>query len=263
MTPQVSITCDEFLDLAAGFALDALEQSDVERVAEHAATCPDCGLKLQEFLETATALGVLVPQVDQPAALRGRLLEAVRATPQERTPERLRPRRLRRPGSTPAWLVAAASLVVSLASIAWMAHMQDQMTTLRADVSTARERAARYDHVAEVLASDKLAIRQLQPVAQNMPYRGLVYLDPLSGTGMLTCHDMPPIAQGHAYQVWFMRGNVPVSAGLLWPDHSGNGYALIQVPSDLQNFDSIGLSEEPGTGSAWPTGQRVIGGALR
>ena len=96
-----------------------------------------------------------------------------------------------------------------------------------------------------------------------MPYRGLVYLDPLSGTGMLTCHDMPPIAQGHAFQVWFIRGNTPVSAGLLWPDRAGNGYALIQVPSDLQNFDSIGLSEEPGTGSAWPTSQRVIGGALR
>jgi hypothetical protein len=60
-----------------------------------------------------------------------------------------------------------------------------------------------------------------------------------------------------------MRGNTPVSAGLVWPDRAGNGYALIQVPSDLQNFDSIGLSEEPGTGSVWPTGQRVIGGPLR
>jgi len=263
MTPQVGITCDEFLDLASGYALDALEPSDVERVEQHATTCADCAHKLQEFLETAAALAARVPQVDPPAALRGRLLEAVRGTPQERPPERLRQRPVRRVRLSPAWLVAAASLVISLASIAWMTRVQDQMTTLRADVTTARERAARYDNVAEVLGSEKLAIRQLQPVAQNMPYRGLVYLDPLSGTGMLTCHDMPPIEQGHAYQVWFMRGNTPVSAGLLWPDHSCNGYALIKVPADLQNFDSIGLSEEPGTGSAWPTSQRVIGGPLR
>ena len=59
MTPQVSITCEEFLDLAAGMALNALDQSDVERVEQHAATCPDCGLKLQEFRETAAALGAL------------------------------------------------------------------------------------------------------------------------------------------------------------------------------------------------------------
>ena len=262
MHPQVSITCEEFLDLAAGYALDALEPSDVERVEQHAATCVDCALRLQEFLESAAALGARVPQVDPPAALRGRLLEAVRGAPQERPPEplRLRPSRHR---FSPAWLVAAASLLISLVSIGWMARMNEQMTTLRADVTSARERAARYDNVAEVLGSDRLAIRQLQPVAQNMPYRGLVYLDPLSGTGMLTCHDMPPIEQGHAYQVWFMRGNTPVSAGLVWPDRAGNGYALIQVPADLQNFDSIGLSEEPGTGSAWPTSQRVIGGPLR
>jgi anti-sigma-K factor RskA len=263
MHPQVSITCDEFPDLASGYALDALDPSDVERVEQHAATCPDCALKLHEFLETAAALGARVPQVDPPAALRGLLLEAVRGTPQERPPVQLRQPPARRTRLSPAWLVAAASLLISLASIGWMARMQEQMTTLRADVTTAHERAARYDHVAEVLGSDRLAIRQLQPVAQNMPYRGLVYLDPLSGTGMLTCHDMPPIEQGHAFQVWFMRGNTPVSAGLVWPDHAGNGYALIQVPADLQNFDSIGLSEEPGTGSAWPTSQRVIGGPLR
>ena len=40
-----------------------------------------------------------------------------------------------------------------------------------------------------------------------------------------------------------------------------NTNSTLQV--SLQNFDSIGLSEEPGTGSAWPTGQRVIGGPLR
>jgi hypothetical protein len=42
---------------------------------------------------------------------------------------------------------------------------------------------------------------------------------------MLMCHNMPPLEQGHAYQVWFVRGNERVSGGLIWPDHYGNGYA--------------------------------------
>ena len=37
MTTQVSLTCDEFLDLAAGMAMDAIDQRDVERVEHHAA----------------------------------------------------------------------------------------------------------------------------------------------------------------------------------------------------------------------------------
>ena len=79
---------------------------------------------------------------------------------------------------------------------------------------------------------------------------------------MLTCHNMPALEQGHAYQVWFVRGSERISAGLLWPDRDGNGYTLIHVPVDLQSFDSIGLTDEPGTGSAWPTTPRVIGTPL-
>jgi len=96
-----------------------------------------------------------------------------------------------------------------------------------------------------------------------MPSRGMVYMDPLSGTGMLMCHNMRPLEQGHAYQVWFVRGNEKVSGGLIWPDHQGNGYTLIQVPTDLQSFDSVGVTDEPGTGSAWPTTPRVIGTPLK
>ena len=32
---------------------------------------------------------------------------------------------------------------------------------------------------------------------------------------MLMCHDLPPLEQGHAYQVWFVRGNDRISAGML------------------------------------------------
>jgi len=263
MAPQVDLTCDEFLDLAAAAALDANDPSERERVERHAHECPDCGRRLEEFREVAASLGTRVPQVDPPLELRSRIVEAARTTAQERPPVRLWQRTARRPRVSPAWLVAAASFLISLGAIAWVAVLQSQIGALQTEALVARERAARYDHVVEVLASAQLAIRPLQAVSQNMPSRGMVYMDPLSGTGMVMCHDMPPIQGGHAYQVWFMRGNTPVSAGLLWPDHAGNGYALIQVPTDLQNFDSIGLSDEPGTGSQWPTTGRVIGGLLR
>ena len=91
----------------------------------------------------------------------------------------------------------------------------------------------------------------------------MVFMDPSSGTGMLLCRNLPPVEQGHAYQVWFVRGNDRVSGGLIWPDHSGNGYAIIQVPSDLQSFESVGLTDEPGTGSKWPTTPRVVGAPLK
>src|SRR5215208_5865099 len=103
MAQPAALTCDEFLDLAAAVALDAADAEDSRRVEEHAAACPDCGRHLVEFREVAAALGAHVAQVDPPAALRRRVLEAVAGAPQEPRPilSRLASRRR----VSPAWLV--------------------------------------------------------------------------------------------------------------------------------------------------------------
>jgi Anti-sigma-K factor rskA len=264
MVDQAAMSCDEFLDRAAAVALDSVESDEARLVEEHAAGCPECAMRLQAFREVAAVLGSAVPQVEPPEGLRVNVLEAARRTQVSALPDPRRrwPRTQLRLRLSPAWLVAAASLVFSTVALIRVIAMQGQIVALQSDAVTARERGARYDHVAEVLASDKLAIRPLQPAVQAMPSRGMVYMDPLSGTGMVMCHDMPPIEQGHAYQVWFVRGNERVSAGLIWPDHEGNGYTLIQVPTDLQSFEWVAVTDEPGTGSAWPTTPRVIGTSL-
>jgi anti-sigma-K factor RskA len=262
MTDRVAPTCDEFLDLAAVVALGAGDEEDLRRVEAHTEQCPDCRTRLDQFRETSAALGMLVPQVEPPATLKVRIMEDVRREPKP-VLRRLWPRALpRRPRLSAAWLVAAASLIVAICSLGWAAILQTQVSELQNSAILASQRVARFDHVVQVLASDKLAVRPLEPMMQSMQSRGYVFLDPESGTGMLMCHGLPPVEQGHAYQVWFVRGNERVSAGMLWPDMSGDGYTLIQVPADLQSFDSIGLTDEPGSGSAWPTTPRVMGTPL-
>ena len=259
MTERDALTCEEFLDLAAAVSLDAGDPEDVARVEAHSAACPDCAARFDEFRETSAAMSLLVPQIEPPAGLRKRLVAAVGREPRSRSPLRLW-RRLRVPT---AWGVAVASLLVSVGALFRVTMMQAQINDLKQSAMMASERATRYDHVVEVLRSESLAIRPLQAVVQSAGTSGMVYMDPSSGTGMVMCHKLPPIEQGHAYQVWFVRGQERVSAGLLWPDGHGNAYALIQVPQDLQSFDSIGLTVEPNTGSAWPTTPRVVGTRLK
>jgi hypothetical protein len=260
MAQHAAMSCDEFLDLAAVVALDATNEDDVRRVEQHAAECPRCGVELDEFRAMAGTLALGLPQVDPPPALRSRVLEMARREPR---PILRRFWSRRRARLSPAWLAAAASLVVSIGALSWVAVLQGQVTDLQRNAVAASDRAARYERVVQVLRSNTLAVRPLQSVSQNAASSGMVYLDPSTGQGMLMCHDMPPIQQDHAYQVWFVRGNERVSGGMLWPDHSGSGYAFIQIPGDLQSFDSIGLTDEPGTGSAWPTTPRVIGTPLK
>ncbi len=67
---------------------------------------------------------------------------------------------------------------------------------------------------------------------------------------------------GYGWQIWFVRGTERVSGGMVWTDDSGTGYALIKCPGDLQTFDSVGLTLEPSSGSAWPTSPKVMGTTL-
>jgi anti-sigma-K factor RskA len=256
--------CDEFLDLAAVVALDAGDAEDVRRVEAHAADCPECRGWLDDYRLAAAALASGLPQVDPSAEVRERLFATVGREPRPLAlVRRLWPRAVRRQKLSAAWLVAAASFLVAAVSLVWVAMVQVQLSDLRSQALVASERAARFDRVASVLASDQLAVKPLIPAQATVPSSGYVFLDPASGTGMLMCHDLPPVQQGHAYQVWFVRGNDRVSGGMLWPDTRGDGYTVIQVPPDVQSFDWIGLTDEPGTGSAWPTSPRVIGAPIK
>jgi hypothetical protein len=255
-----SVMCEEIIELAAGVAVDAVDDADRERVEKHAAECPRCAAALREFREVAAVLGSAVPQVDPPTRLRSRvLLAAQRERPAAVVSVRRPWPRLR---LSPAWGVAVASLLVSVASLLWVGRLQAEVGQLRADAATERDRAARYDRVAVVLASPQLEMRTLTPAVQSVHSYGTVYLDPSSRMGMLTARGLPPIESGHVFQLWFVRGNERISGGLLWPDHYGNGYTLIQVPPDLKSFETIGVTEEPGQGSAWPTTPRIMGARL-
>jgi hypothetical protein len=273
------MTHAECLDLAASVALDATDAEDARRVEEHAAGCPECARQLDALRETAAALALGVPQVEPPATLQQRVIEAARGDPRMIEAARQEPRMIeaaqqeprplgrrlwpRRRRVSPAWLVAAASFLVSICALAWIAILQVQVVQLQRETVLASERDGRYEKVVQVLRSNALAVRPLRPISENAPSSGMVYMDPSTGTGMLMCHNLPPLEPGHAYQVWFVRGNERVSAGMLWPDYSGSGYAFIEVPTDLQSFDSLGLTEEPGKGSAAPTTPRVIGTPLK
>jgi anti-sigma-K factor RskA len=259
MAGHAALTCEEFLDLAAAVALHAGDGEDVRRVEQHARECPKCDGWLQEFRITASALGTAVAEVEPPSELRTRVMDAIRREPR-RVPFGSRWSRAR---LSPAWLVAAASFFVAVAALAWVAVLQVEISDMRTATQVASDRAARFDRVVNVLASDELSVKPLEPAPEASTSSGYVFMDPNSGTGMLMCHDLPPVEQGHAYQVWFVRGNDRVSGGMLWPDRAGDGYTIINVPRDLQSFDSIGLTDEPGSGSQWPTTARVMAAPLR
>jgi hypothetical protein len=231
----------------------------VRNVERHARLCPPCARTVDDLRAAAAALGSGVPLVDPPPELRRRVLAAAHAEPAStgRWARRVWPLG---PAGAPAvaWGAVAASTVIAVASLAWTASLERQVASLESEVGASSERAARYDRVVQMLGSHQIAVRQLTPTVQTMRAGGMVYLDPVSGSGMVAIHDLPQPPPGRAWQLWFLRGNDRISGGMLWPDNRGNCYAMVAVPPDVDSFDAIGVTEEPSAGSAWPTSPRVI-----
>ncbi|ROQ59369.1 putative zinc finger protein [Streptomyces sp. 840.1] len=74
--------------LTGAYALDALQERERTAVEAHCAGCPPCLRECEEFRATAARLGMASTTIP-PAALKGRVLDIVRATPRQ-PPWRLR-----------------------------------------------------------------------------------------------------------------------------------------------------------------------------
>lgn len=71
----------EFRELAAGYALNALDPADEERFLQHAAACPDCLEQIAQFQEVAAALAETAPTAEPGSDLGNRILAATQHGP--------------------------------------------------------------------------------------------------------------------------------------------------------------------------------------
>ena len=73
-------THDELREQAAAFALGALGDDDRGEFEAHLLVCDECDDEVRSFTRVATALAYAVPPVEPAASLRGRAVDAVRAS---------------------------------------------------------------------------------------------------------------------------------------------------------------------------------------
>ncbi|MFJ5778315.1 anti-sigma factor domain-containing protein [Streptomyces sp. NPDC093094] len=249
--------------LAAPYALDALDPQERRRFERHLEGCDRCIAEVRALSEDAVRLAWSTAAAP-PAALRDRVLTAVRATAQEAAgpaPERGRrlpdhvwgtappPSRVRAPRPRPllmpfATVTAAAALVVA-------ALFAVQADRTEGQLAAERDRAREIAHVlaapdVRTAASRDPGGRSIGVIASASEGRAVVTL---SGYGD------PPGDRVH--QLWLMRPDArPRSLGLFDPDTP-----LVADGLDPSST-SLAVTVEPGGGSPQPTGQPVVQLAL-
>jgi hypothetical protein len=180
------------------------------------------------------------------------------------------------PGALPAWLAAAAAIVLASGLGLWALQLRTSLDEVNARVARAEQQVVELQrtlgqaqnetrllqaHNAVLFAHDTLRVDLAgQPVAPASTARACVSRQ----SGMaFTANQRPVLPADKAYILWVIpQGSAPVNAGLLKPDATGHAMLFYPVPADMPPPAVIAVTIEPDAGVQAPTGDKVLVGAV-
>lgn len=249
------MTLDEFMELSAARALGVLPARDEQRFVAALTEHPDWLDAVDADRAAAVALAALAPEVVPPLALREQILAAAARTPQRETAASA-PSESRVPGPIGAegsgsdrrgfrWsILAAAAAVLLIAGVA---------------VGTQLTASPREDSPAV------LALQQIEAAADAAAAsadvagggRATLHWSESRGDAVLVASDLPALAADRAFELWVVRGETPVSAGLMSVDE---GQTVALLAEEVRPGDLVAVTVEPsgGSPSGAPTSEPIL-----
>lgn len=237
-------------DLAAAYALNALDAAESESFEKHIATCEICRAELAELAPGMEHLASLL-EAPAPPAMRSSVLDAIASTPQD--------------GATAADGLSAYSTVAAEAPSRRVSSRKFNLRSLVAGLAVAAA------FVGVVLFSGLLDSSPSVGDITSAPDRAtialsgevgsaeFVYSDSLDA-GVFITTSLPALSADQTYQLWLIDEGGPNPAGTFRP--SDEGFVEFVVIGDIAPGKTLGLTVEPEGGSPAPTGDVLLAEVL-
>jgi anti-sigma factor RsiW len=235
-------------DLIDAYALGALEPGEVAFVERHLEGCASCQALLEQARGVTGNFLLAVPQLVPPPALRGRLLDRIRAEKAARTPAEYAPPPVAA-GTEPAALTAPRETGF------------DRLLRLMFGGETPADEAAG-TLLRDLMLDPDVVIVPVAGTEAAARAGGRLVASRSRREGVLLAHGLRPLDASHSYQVWLLRGGRPLPNALFSVNRAGRGAGIVRHAEPLLNFDVVAVTPEPSGGSPSPTGPIVLAGPL-
>ncbi|MBZ0316499.1 MAG: anti-sigma factor, partial [Anaerolineae bacterium] len=197
-------------------------------------------------------------------------LMAAVAARQVSTPSLISPMSASVPKASRRWLTptlarlalaaAALLLVINMVLIARLFNLSDEQQQQETKINELSDQLTRQNQFFAALATGKASRINLE--SSTGEALASVIWTPASNSALLVSNNLPALASNRAYQLWFIRDNQPISGGVFRVDEEGQGTFIFEIPAPLNEYDALGISDEPMTGSETPSTNPVaLGGA--
>jgi anti-sigma-K factor RskA len=231
------VTCHEIDELAAAYALGALDTDEERTTSEHLATCEQPHLEARVLIDAALAVPAALDPIQPSDALRGRLMATIAATPQDHAAPLAAPTRpverrmivepeaaVRRPwwsfGPLPS-AVAAVALAVAVGAGAWGASLNQQL----ADRDAALRMIASADAAHAVSGS-----------------AGTGWVLETDGRAIFLADELAELPADQLYELWLIGPEgAPVAVGTLTDT---DGVALVEIEQSLGTATTFAVTVE-------------------
>lgn len=281
----------DFAELSAGYALDALSPQDERSYTTALQDNPQwIGIAMAD-VATAAILATGVAQIAPPLGARGALLSLIARTPQNarrsgpstpgsppvveqgsapsvQTPAEPPVVDQVQPDDTPAAPAepvverTPTDVVQTVARRRWMRGMFALAASLVLLVTLGFGAALINQQLSRTPAQVALERIEDAPDAQTAVVAAetggeiTAQWSASLGEAVIVTDGLPALASGETYQMWFIRGDLIVSAGLFTTDREGESTSLLD--GTIEAGDAIAVSVEPSGGSEQPTTTPIV-----
>jgi anti-sigma-K factor RskA len=251
-------------ELLPAYALGALDGEELRELEAHlAAGCAECRRQLALWQGDLEELAASVPPLEPSPETRRRTLRLAGAGAE--APVLPFPAPAPRPRR---WLAWAAVLLLAVAG--WSLWQQ---VRLRAEAASLRSQVAALDRrLAAVQGDNKRLAETLSlitaPGARAVQLAGLgsspgavghTFINPRERKAVFYAFDLPALAPGKTYELWWIAAGRPVAAGTFEVDENGSARLLVNQVSEGP-IDAWAVTVEPAGGVPQPTGEMVLKG---
>lgn len=267
------------MDKLTPMALGELPADEAASAREHLASCDTCRREYREVSEGMVVLAMSTTGPAAPARARDRLLKAARIWEEPRSPISARAESETLPLTVPniipgyasmrrpwwSFVPAMAALVLAaFAILLWTRNtkLTEQLQSAQAAMTDAQTRLSRAQLVAEAVTSrDVQRVTLVGTTQKPQPSIQTMYL-PQRRALVMIAHDMPPVPEGKAYELWLLPANgaPPLAAGVFRPGANGQAVMTHTEMAATPEAKGFAITIESAAGSDKPTSPVIMVG---
>ncbi len=253
---------EEYLELAAIYALGALDGEDRKRFETHLASgCELCREAVRESEEILGDLALAAPYAAPPASVRQRLFDRVRQDSESN--------KVKGSSRSRFWMALAAAATLAAVGLGLYARTLRERAEAQyrraEEQRIAREGLAReLANLSETLEAFTAPATRAVSLAGQGPGQGAAakaFVDPENRRLFLYVYNLPPPPTGQTYQLWLIVAGSPVSMGVFGVEPDGRARLDTASVPAFTGEVTVAVTVEPAGGVPEPTGPIILMGS--